>query len=158
MPHMLHAWMLDPAGRRNLWCFSIFLCHGHSATPKERVEKLFLCTSLTILKPREMFLEGDRRKKDQSALERRPFTHRFCSEEFFIHLASLSFTHHGQRACTLNDIVLFSNATQLRYDDSAFVATGRILSFFNTRAQEPFHLRETTFSSRSLAIGEISGN
>jgi len=40
MPHMLHAWMLDPAGRRNLWCFSIFLCHLKQREENRRVSAL----------------------------------------------------------------------------------------------------------------------
>ena len=61
MPHMLHAWMLDPAGRRNLWCFSIFLCHLKQREENRRV-LLFLCTSLTIFEGSFLEEETDEKK------------------------------------------------------------------------------------------------
>jgi len=58
MPHMLHAWMLDPAGRRNLWCFSIFLCHLKQREENRRV------SALSCFDDDEgSFWEEDRRKR-----------------------------------------------------------------------------------------------
>ena len=92
MPHMLHAWMLDPAGRRNLWCFSIFLCHLKQREENRRV-LLFLCTSLTIL--RGVSWRKRQTKKRPKDARRRP-THK--THNILTHLASL-YTHTSWSTC-----------------------------------------------------------
>ena len=138
MPHMLHAWMLDPAGRRNLWCFSIFLCHLKQREENRRV-LLFLCTSLTIL--RGVSWRKRQTKKRPRMQEEDP--HR--TQHILIHLASLytptswSTCVHFKRYCFL---------LQTRRNFTTILRSRLGVSFlFLIRARTNFfHLRETTLN------------
>ena len=98
MPHVLHAWMLDPAGRRNLWCYSIFLCHLKQREENRRVSALscfddFEGSFLEFLVLEEETDEkGPRIPKDA---RRRP-THK--THNILTHLASL-YTHTSWSTC-----------------------------------------------------------
>ena len=112
MPHMLHAWMLDPAGRRNLWCFSIFLCHLKQREENRRVSAL---SCFDDFEGSFLGKTDEKRPKDAKARKK---THTHKTHLILIHLASLyTHTHHGQRTSTLNDIVflLKRDATLRRF-------------------------------------------
>ena len=87
MPHMLHAWMLDPAGRRNLWCFSIFLCHLKQREENRRVSALSCFDDFEGSFLRKTDERNFRSKKDQ---RRRPTKNK--TQHILTHLASL-YTH-----------------------------------------------------------------
>ncbi len=83
MPHMLHAWMLDPAGRRNLWCFSIFLCHLKQREENRRVSALSCFDDFE-----GSVLEEETDEKEPKEASRRK-THTHKTQHILIHLASL---------------------------------------------------------------------
>ena len=71
MPHMLHAWMLDPAGRRNLWCFPCSQNNNYntdtrtSSLKRAPWRKEFCGGGGKETKPPGNVLEGEKKEKNK---------------------------------------------------------------------------------------------